>query len=76
MKKMKFHMESGRVNTWLRARNGVIQIRSTPAGAEEDVEGVRGVRAREVGEVGANSRDTWRHVNERLGEGDTIERAI
>ena len=73
---MKFHVESGRVNTWLRARNGVIQIRSFSSESEEDVEGVRGVRAREVGEVGANSRDTWRHVNERLGDGNTIERAI
>jgi len=30
----------------------------------------------EVGEVGANSRDTWRHVNERLGDGRTIAHAI
>lgn len=29
----------------------------------------------EVGDKGANSRETWRHVNERLGEGRTISRA-
>ena len=28
-----------------------------------------------VGEEGANSGETWTHVNERLGEGKTISRA-
>jgi hypothetical protein len=30
----------------------------------------------EVGEVGANSSDTWRHVNERMGNGRIVARAI
>jgi len=29
----------------------------------------------EVGDEGANSGETWRHVDERLGESDTISRA-